>query len=104
MNWNGLELPNKPREILKLVRFDDGRFGIYADGELVEVYSAEPDTWQAMIPIRLWRTFNKIVESRINKMEIQHSHTCGESKGYNHSHKRGNIPHGHHGSRYGGKV
>ena len=58
-------LMDKPREILKLVRFGDGRFGIYADGELVEVYSANADTWHAMIPIRLWRAFNRIVESRI---------------------------------------
>ena len=57
----------KEREILKLVRFADGRFGIYADGELVETYEANPDSWHAMIPIKLWRTFNKIIESRINK-------------------------------------
>ena len=104
MNWNGLELPDKPREILKLVRFDDGRFGIYADGELVEVYSANPDTWHFTIPIRLWRVFNQIIESRIDKMEVEHSHIQEGGKGYNHSHKKGNIPHGHHGSKYGGKV
>jgi hypothetical protein len=56
---------NLGREILKLVRFPDGRFGIYADSKLVEVYSANPDTWHAEIPIKLWRVFNKIVETRI---------------------------------------
>ncbi len=90
----------KEREILKLVRFDNGQFGIYEDGKITEVYSAELDTWHVMLPIKLWRAFNRIVESRIAK--IEHRHLCEGNKGYTHTHKRGNIPHGHHGSKYGG--
>ncbi len=35
--------------------------------------------------------------------KYQHSHNNGIGTGYIHSHRRGNIPHGHHGSKYGGK-
>ncbi len=59
----------KEREIIKLVRFEDGRFGIYADKKLVEIYEAQVDSWHAMIPIKLWRVFNKIIESRIKSMK-----------------------------------
>ena len=54
------------REILKLARFDDGKFGFYADGELVEIYEADPDSWHAIIPIKMWRHFNSIVDKRVN--------------------------------------
>ncbi len=64
----------KEREILKLVRFEDGRFGIYADRELIEIYEANLDSWHAMIPIKLWRAFNKIVESRVRL--IKECATC----------------------------
>ncbi len=53
------------REILALKRRDDGIFEIYADGELVEKYEANKDTWRALLPIKLWRHFNAIVEKRI---------------------------------------
>ena len=60
------------REILALKRREDGIFEIYADGKLVEEYEASEDTWGALLPIKLWRHFNNIVEKRIkqeDKME-----------------------------------
>ena len=57
------------REILKLVRYDYGDFGIFADGELVERFKANVDNYQAIIPIKLWRTFNKVLEKRVNELK-----------------------------------
>ena len=57
----------KSREILALKRRADGIFEIYADGELVEEYEANADTWGALLPIKLWRHFNGIVEKRIKQ-------------------------------------
>ncbi|MDZ4246526.1 MAG: hypothetical protein U1D67_05325 [Dehalococcoidia bacterium] len=57
------------REILKLTRRRDGTFCFYADGKLEEVYEAIPDTWHALIPIKMWRLFNKTVEKRIKEMD-----------------------------------
>jgi len=59
------EAPIISREILSLRRREDGVFEIYADGELVEEYEANADTWGALLPIKLWRHFNNIVEKRI---------------------------------------
>jgi len=56
------------REILALKRREDGIFEIYADGKLVEEYEAKEDTWGALLPIKLWRHFNEIVERRVNGM------------------------------------
>ncbi|KKM27422.1 hypothetical protein LCGC14_1574960 [marine sediment metagenome] len=53
------------REILALKRREDGTFEIYADGKLVEEYIADENTWGALLPIKLWRHFNEIVERRI---------------------------------------
>ena len=55
------------REILSLKRRENGIFEIYADGELVEEYKANDDTWGALLPIKLWRHFNNIVEKRIKE-------------------------------------
>ena len=57
------------REILSLKRRGDGTFEIYADGELVEEYEANEDTWGALLPIKLWRHFNYIVEKRIKELD-----------------------------------
>ncbi len=59
----------KEREILKLTRRENGKFCIYADGELLETYEANRDTWYAMLPIKLWRTFNLIVAKRFKEQE-----------------------------------
>lgn len=56
------------REILKLTRKANGEFCIYADGELMETYEAKPDTYHAMLPIKLWRAFNKVLEKRIKSI------------------------------------
>lgn len=56
------------REILSLKRREDGVFEIYADGELVGEYEANEDTWGALLPIKLWRHFNKIVERRVDTL------------------------------------
>lgn len=56
------------REILALKRREDGTFEIYADGELVEEYEANADTWGALLPIKLWRHFNATVEKRIKEL------------------------------------
>lgn len=58
------------REIIKLTRLSNGKFCIYADGELSETYEAELDTWHVLLPLKLWRTFNKIVQKRIKLMDI----------------------------------
>ena len=56
------------REILSLKRREDGIFEIYADGELVEEYEADEDTWVALLPIKLWRHFNKILKRRVDTL------------------------------------
>lgn len=55
------------REILALRRREDGIFEIYADGKLVEEYEANEDTWAALLPIKLWRHFNNIIEKRVKE-------------------------------------
>ena len=62
------------REILKLTRRRDGVFCFYADGKLVEAYEAIPDNWFAILPIKLWRLFNSMVEKRIK--ETNEANAC----------------------------
>lgn len=93
------------REILALKREDDGSFGIYIDGELDEIYRLDdehPEVAQGVLPIKLWRAFNKALERRAKSLESSpHYHHWEDGTFYNHSHRGGVIPHGHHGSRYG---
>ena len=56
------------RELIKLTREGYGKFNIYMDSVLVDSFMAEADTYHALIPIRLWRTFNKLVEKRVKEM------------------------------------
>lgn len=94
-----------PREILSLKRHDDGLFGIYIDGELDETYKLDeehPETAQGILPIKLWRAFNKALDKRAKELESSpHYHHWESGNYYHHSHKGGGIPHGHKGSRYG---
>ncbi len=60
--------PKSSREILSLRRAQDGKFEFWEDGKLVEVYEADTETWHALLPIKLWRHFNKIVENRIREV------------------------------------
>jgi len=70
------------REILALKRREDGIFEIYADGELVEEYEANKDTWGALLPIKLWRHFNNIVERRIKTMTKRCRHQWEQKPDY----------------------
>jgi hypothetical protein len=56
------------RELLRLTREGYGKFNIYMDNLLVDSFTADPDTYQAIIPIKLWRTFNKLVEKRVKEV------------------------------------
>ncbi len=49
-------------------------------------------------PVDLDLSFIEIVKP--SDCSMLHYHTNGVCSGYAHTHKRGNIPHGHHGSRY----
>ena len=55
----------RSREILSLRRRTDGLFEFWVDGELVETYEAQPDTWEILLPIKLWRYFKGKVRKRI---------------------------------------
>lgn len=70
------------REILSLKRREDGIFEIYADGELVDTYEANEDTWGALLPIKLWRHFNKIVERRVKTMTKRCKHRWEQKPDY----------------------
>lgn len=63
------------RELIKLTREGYGKFNIYMDRVLVDSFTAEADTYHAFIPIRLWRTFNKLVEKRVKEMASQEGAT-----------------------------
>uniref|UniRef100_A0A6M3IQ93 Uncharacterized protein n=1 Tax=viral metagenome TaxID=1070528 RepID=A0A6M3IQ93_9ZZZZ len=55
------------REIISLRRKSTGEFTIYADGELVETYELDeehPEMAAGLLPIKLWRTFNKVLRKR----------------------------------------
>ena len=67
------------REILALKRREDGTFEIYADGELVEEYEANMDTWGALLPIKL---FNKILERRVGAMTKRCKHKWEQKPNY----------------------
>ena len=55
------------REILSLKRREDGIFEFYEDGELTEEYDAQSDTWNGIIPVKMWRHFNHIIDKRIQE-------------------------------------
>ncbi|KKN72647.1 hypothetical protein LCGC14_0408890 [marine sediment metagenome] len=57
------------REILALKRRADGIFEIYADGKLVEEYEIDEYTQGAVLPIKMWRHFNSIIEKRIKELD-----------------------------------
>jgi hypothetical protein len=63
------------REILALKRHDDGSFGIYIDGELDETYKLDdehPEMAAGLLPIKLWRAFNKVVDKRVKSLDSSH--------------------------------
>ena len=58
------------REIVALRRNDrTGIFEFWADGKLIEEYEANEDTYHALLPVKLWRTFNKVLDSRIAQIK-----------------------------------
>jgi len=60
------------REILSLKREDDGSFGIYIDGELDETYVLNdeyPEVAVGVLPIKLWRAFNKALAKREKQID-----------------------------------
>jgi hypothetical protein len=50
---------------------------------------------------RLYTNGNVVMHKRDSMVALLHVHTT-EHRNYTHAHRRGSVPHGHHGSRYGG--
>ncbi len=93
------------REILALRRRKDGVFEFYEDGNLVEewVYNDPEEAWGYLI-VKTLRHLRNIADKRLRDISSPHFHYWEDGTYYSHSHKGGDIPHGHHGSKYGGKV
>jgi hypothetical protein len=56
------------------------------------------EIYQSTLSVDEERKIRKII------VNVEHSHTWENDKSYTHSHPKGEIPHGHHGSRYGEAI
>ena len=107
------KLHDIPLDIQESLKRQANAYGISPENILAVPISQKRKRWQFWKPKIRWISYvtlagqreiisNRIVESRIKVAAIEHQHTWEGGKTYSHVHIGGHIPHGHHGSKYGG--